>query len=248
MTLGLRTTAAACIAAGILTMPGLAEAQRRVAVPRPIPARQVGFAGGYTRSGRLSVLLRQPILVRRLLQRVLRIRYGYPFSFSVGFPFGGYPYAYGYPYSPYYGYGYPYYGSGSLRLQVNPRETEVFVDGYYAGTVDDFDGTFQRLHLEPGDHDLELFLAGHRSFQQKVYLQPGETFNVRHGMAPLGPGDAQPVRPAGNTAPRDRSAVSFIPASASHRTARSATQTWTTIEVRALAIGVRLDCPSGAAR
>jgi hypothetical protein len=71
----------------------------------------------------------------------------------------------------------------------------VFVDGYYAGTVDDFDGVFQRLHLEPGDHDLELFLPGHRSFQQKVYLQPGKTFNVRHGMEALGPGDAQPVRP-----------------------------------------------------
>ena len=74
---------------------------------------------------------------------------------------------------------------------MSPREAEVFVDGYYAGTVDDFDGTFQRLHVEPGDHDLEVFLPGHRSYQQKVYLQPGKTFNVRHAMEPLGPGDAR---------------------------------------------------------
>jgi len=199
VTLGLRTTAAACMAAGILTMPGLAEAQRRVAVPRPIPARQVGFASGY----------RGPVVYRSYYANPYWYGgfysgyYGYPFSLSVGFPFGGYPYAYGYgyPYYPYYGYGYPYYAGGSLRLQVSPRETEVFVDGYYAGTVDEFDGVFQRLHLEPGDHDLELFLAGHRSFQQKIYLQPGRTFNVRHPMEPLGPGDAQPTRPVATPRP-----------------------------------------------
>ena len=104
----------------------------------------------------------------------------------------GYGYGYGYPY---YGYGYPYDISASLRVQVTPREAQVFVDGYFAGTVDDFDGTFQRLHVEPGDHDLEVFMPGHRSYQQKVYLQPGKTFNVRHVMEPLGPGDAEPVRP-----------------------------------------------------
>jgi hypothetical protein len=80
---------------------------------------------------------------------------------------------------------------------VTPREAEVFVDGYYAGTVDNFDGTFQRLHVQPGDHDLEVFLPGHRSYQQKVYLQPGKTFNVRHTMETLGPGEAEPARPAG---------------------------------------------------
>jgi len=133
-----------------------------------------------------------------------------PFYFSVGFPCCGYAgygygfgYGYGYPYYGYggYGYGYPYDISASLRLQVSPREAEVFVDGYYAGTVDDFDGTFQRLHLGPGEHDLELFMMGHRSYQQKVYLQPGKTFSVRHAMEALGPGDAQPVRPEGRPRP-----------------------------------------------
>jgi hypothetical protein len=31
---------------------------------------------------------------------------------------------------------YPYDAAASLRLQVTPREAEVFVDGSYAGTVD----------------------------------------------------------------------------------------------------------------
>ena len=100
--------------------------------------------------------------------------YGGWYGFGVGFGFG-------YPYYPGYGYGYygfpgpyPYYYdiSGSLRLQVSPRETEVFIDGYYAGTVDNFDGVFQRLNVEPGEHDLELYLPGHRNLVQKLYRSP----------------------------------------------------------------------------
>ena len=96
-----------------------------------------------------------------------------------------------FPYPPRYVYDL----SGSLRLQVEPEETEVFIDGYWAGTVDDFDGFFQRLHLEPGEHEIELFLEGHRSFRQNLYLQPHRTFTIRHKMQPLGPGDTPDSRP-----------------------------------------------------
>ncbi len=54
-------------------------------------------------------------------------------------------------------YGYP---TGELRLQVRPRDAQVFVDGAYAGTVDEFDGTFQSLRLESGDYQVELVLPG----------------------------------------------------------------------------------------
>lgn len=91
---------------------------------------------------------------------------------------------------------YRYDLSASLRIQVEPKETEVFIDGYWAGIVDDFDGFFQRLHLEPGDHDIELFLEGHRTFRQKIYLQPHGTFTIRHEMQRLGPGEAPDPRPA----------------------------------------------------
>lgn len=100
------------------------------------------------------------------------------------------------PYPPPYGYDM----SASLRLQVEPKATEVFVDGYWAGTADDFDGFFQRLHLEPGDHDIELYLDGHRPFRQKIYLQPHATFRIRHDMAPLAPGETADPRPV----PRER--------------------------------------------
>ena len=101
---------------------------------------------------------------------------------------------------PYYGAGF-YDMSAAARLQVTPRQTEVFVDGYYAGTVDDFDGFMQRLRLEPGEHDLELYLAGYQTFAQRIYLQPGRTFSVKHVMQPLAAGQAAPIRPQGAPPP-----------------------------------------------
>jgi hypothetical protein len=100
-------------------------------------------------------------------------------------------------YPPYYGYGPGYYyePSASLRIQAEPRETEVFIDGYYAGTVDDFDGFFQRLQLEPGEHEVTLYLGGHRTARQSVYLQRGKTFRIRHTMEPLPAGSAPEPRP-----------------------------------------------------
>ena len=201
MTPLLKTTAAS-ISAVVLTVllfpiGAHAQGQARVAVPRQLPARPIGGGGAYHAPGVYRPYYASPYW------------YGayypwyypgyYPFAFSVGFGCCGYPY-YGSPYYPYYG-AYPYAYDSSLRLQVTPREAEVFVDGYYAGTVDDFDGTFQRLHVEPGDHELELFMPGHRSYQQRVYLQPGKTFNVRHEMEQLGAGEAEPARPVGQPRP-----------------------------------------------
>jgi hypothetical protein len=109
-----------------------------------------------------------------------------------------YPYDYWYP-SPYY-YGprnYYYDDTASVRIEGTPRQAEVFVDGYYAGIVDDFDGTFQRLNVEPGEHDLQLFLPGHRPFNQRVYVQPRTTFRLRFALERLAPGEPEPLRPGG---------------------------------------------------
>ena len=146
-----------------------------------------------------------------------RYAFGWYPGFYYGYPFYGAPY-YGYYGAPFYGYGYPgaypyYYNyGGSLRLQVTPREAEVFVDGYFAGTVDDFDGTFQRLDVEPGEHDVELYLPGHRSVQRKLYLQPGKTTSIKLAMQALAPGDPEPVRPVGvPTASRNDARYSVTP-------------------------------------
>jgi hypothetical protein len=100
----------------------------------------------------------------------------------------------------------------SLRLQVTPRETEVFVDGYFAGRVDDFDGRFQRLRIQPGEHELTLYLEGHRKVTQQVLVQPRATFRIRYKMTPLAPGAAPEVRPLAPPARRDGQPPSAVPA------------------------------------
>jgi hypothetical protein len=204
----------------VVVLPSQAEAQRQVAVRRP-PVAVRGVA-------RPAVVLRsRPAVVARgyygapVYRSSLHIGVGIGGYYGFGgfYGFGGYyapyyasyyrPYYAGYygpyvggpwPYYPYYGYG-AYDLGGNVRTQVTPRQTEVFVDGYYAGTVDDFDGTFQRLNVEAGDHSIELYLPGHRPHQLGVYVQPGRTFNIRHVMEPLAPGEPEPARPAGAPLP-----------------------------------------------
>ena len=89
-----------------------------------------------------------------------------------------------------------YDDESSLRLQVTPRETEVFVDGYFAGRVDDFDGRFQRLHIQPGEHELILYLDGHRKVTQQVLIQPRKSFRIRYTMVQLAAGETPEQRPA----------------------------------------------------
>ena len=107
-------------------------------------------------------------------------------------------------------WGYPGYGpyrryniepESSVRLEVKPKQAEVYVDGYYAGIVDDFDGTFQRLHLPPGEHEIELYLNGYRTVHQKVYLTPDNTFKVKYEMEKLRAGDPPEPRPEPTSPP-----------------------------------------------
>lgn len=147
--------------------------------------------------------------------------YGYPgFGFGFGYPFGGfgfsigfgfgYPgfynpwYGYGYPYGPYPG-GYPYYGYGygylddrtsALRIDGDRVDAEVYIDGYLAGRVDDFDGNLQRLHLRPGEHELTVYLDGYRTVREPLYLNPRATKTLRFDMEPLGPGETSERPPA----------------------------------------------------
>jgi len=85
--------------------------------------------------------------------------------------------------------------SSAIRLEVKPVSTEVYVDGFRAGYVDDFDGFFQRLHLHPGEHELVLYLNGYRAVHQRVDLRSGSDQKVKYTMVPLSPGEQAEPRP-----------------------------------------------------
>jgi hypothetical protein len=112
----------------------------------------------------------------------------YPWGWG-GLAFGGYydPWLYGsygtYPatYPSSYSYGY----EGALRLKVKQRAAQVYVDGYYAGEVDDFDGMFQRLHLDAGPHRIEVRLDGYETLNFDVNIQPDQTVTYKGEMGRL---------------------------------------------------------------
>jgi len=119
--------------------------------------------------------------------------YGYGYgSFGLGYfyydPYWYDPYYWGYPYGS---YGYGSYGSysqgsygssldtGALKLKVKPREAQVFVDGYYVGVVDDFDGIFQKLQLDSGAHRIEIRAEGYEPLAFDVRIEFDETITYR---------------------------------------------------------------------
>ncbi|MFN8093866.1 MAG: PEGA domain-containing protein [Vicinamibacteria bacterium] len=108
-----------------------------------------------------------------------------------------YPSSYRYGYYHRRGWYYPRYyfdygvysDHASLRILAEPVETEVYVDGYYAGVVDEFDGIFQRLHVAPGPHEITLRLDGFETWSGEIFAAPGSTVNLRHYMRPGPSGD-----------------------------------------------------------
>ena len=116
----------------------------------------------------------------------------YPgWGYGSWWPYGSFGWYGGY-YGGYYGYPWGWGGgtvyhhveseSGSVRVLVDPSEARVYVDGYYAGTVDDFDGLFQRLHVSPGRHEIALKLEGYKTHRVKVYVAPESTVKVDYDM------------------------------------------------------------------
>jgi hypothetical protein len=126
---------------------------------------------------------------------VPRTYYFPPVSLQRGFYY--HPY-FGFYYGPYYGPFYPHpgpffghlpYSTGAIRIHVKPVAAQVYINGYYAGLVDDFDGVFQRLYVPPGQHEIELRLEGYRTYRQKLYVGPGDTLEINYQMLALRPGE-----------------------------------------------------------
>jgi hypothetical protein len=90
----------------------------------------------------------------------------------------------------YYGGGYGAYGGpygwsiGGVRIKVDDRDAEVFVDGYYAGTVDDFDGIWQQLRLDDGSYRIEIRKPGYEPLTFDVRIMPGRTITYRGRLVP----------------------------------------------------------------
>jgi hypothetical protein len=106
--------------------------------------------------------------------------YHYRPRFSIGVYYGASGY-YNYGHTPSYYYDpIPGRSYGGVRITNAPREAQVFADGYYVGIVDDFDGIFQHVNLEAGEHRIEVRAPGYdEPISFDVYVQPGRTITLR---------------------------------------------------------------------
>jgi hypothetical protein len=115
----------------------------------------------------------------------------YPWGYAYGA--GAIAYGGGY-YGGYYGAYDPWYGwfptyapasygfdsnTGSVRIKVKPVDAGVYVDGFYVGIVDDFDGAFQRLRLDPGPHRIEIRAPQHAPLAVDMMIQEDFTITYR---------------------------------------------------------------------
>lgn len=126
----------------------------------------------------------------------LGLLYYDPFNYG-GYGYGGYPYyGGGYYGGGYYGGGGGYYGgsggydqsygeSGSVRLKIKPTDAQVYVDGYFVGVVDSFDGVFQKLTLEAGPHRVEIKADGFEPVSFDILVTPGETLTYKGDLKPI---------------------------------------------------------------
>jgi hypothetical protein len=125
---------------------------------------------------------------------------------------GGYfydPFFGPYPWWPRTAYPYWYFPvfdhRADLRLRIAPEPAEdaaVYIDGFYAGVVDDFNGVFQALPLTSGGHRIALYLAGYRTIRRNIYMSPGSLFTLHETMQPLEAGEvAEPPEVAPTVPP-----------------------------------------------
>ena len=147
---------------------------------------------------------------------------------------GGFVFVGGYFYDPFFGpypwwspglYPYSYFpeydDSADVRVDAKPKEAAVYVDGYYAGVVDDFDGIFQRLTVSPGQHELTLYLEGFRTAHERLYLSRRSTYKLHYQMERLAAGETSekpalappvpPPPPGSYASPRTRPRGPFAP-------------------------------------
>ncbi len=67
---------------------------------------------------------------------------------------------------------------GALDLDIKPRQAEVYLDGQFIGTVDQYDGYPTYLWLEEGTYEVALYLPGHETIFRQYTIYPGVIIDV----------------------------------------------------------------------
>jgi hypothetical protein len=165
---------------------------RRYDAGRAVPRRDVIVPRGGVYAPHYSPRYSPRVYAPRSYYRpyVFRPRFSIGFGIFSGYPV---PYTYSYPYPiEVYGYGAPRSvmitpgtsAYGGVALDITPADADVWVDGEYAGKVQDFDGTEQPLTLTPGTHRIQVQAPGYEPMTVDVGIQAGQVIPYRGDLRP----------------------------------------------------------------
>jgi len=72
--------------------------------------------------------------------------------------------------------------TGGVQLDLEPRRAQVFVDGEYAGVVEDFSGYYHHLMLTAGVHRIEVLMSGYLPLIIEATVAPDRTITYRQSL------------------------------------------------------------------
>jgi hypothetical protein len=69
--------------------------------------------------------------------------------------------------------------TSEVKLKVTPERAAVFVDGNFAGYVQQFSGMGRGMLVNPGPHHIKIALAGFQEFDTDVNLLPKQKMTIK---------------------------------------------------------------------
>src|ERR1700689_522516 len=69
--------------------------------------------------------------------------------------------------------------TSEVKLKVTPERAAVFVDGNFAGYVQQFSGMGRGMLVSPGAHHIKIALAGYQEFDTDVHLLPKQKITIK---------------------------------------------------------------------
>jgi len=70
---------------------------------------------------------------------------------------------------------------GSIRLDLPRSDAEVYIDGNFAGTIEQNNGTF---NVDAGSHQIEVRAPGFSAASFQISVVPGKTVTYRTALRP----------------------------------------------------------------
>jgi hypothetical protein len=77
----------------------------------------------------------------------------------------------------------PQDATAEVKISASPGRAAVFVDGQFAGQVEEFNGVGRAMLMTPGEHRLHIALPGYLPFDTVLNLRPHQKLEIKTELA-----------------------------------------------------------------